>query len=298
MDEEGTILKYIQAASAPSRDFFLSTACSAVYNLRLQESGLSCHSMVGLLLIAMYMNSYQHLYAIVVTIMEDRNLIARIETDLPRTFMETSEMIYPDNFWGGKLPRFVPSGFDFKEIFVDNQLNFDLAVVELKELLKLVNTNVDQAVVTAKIKELAVNSNLPYLGVFRLQLFIPLAALCGLVLKEYLFHADYIEPASSGSGGSLSALDEAGFEKHRHPDILLNVCSHVGLPRRHSLGECLVCESHRGQQRYDLFLYGQDLFHLFLEDGVYVVKLKRFNSKEWENISMITQERLRTEDCG
>jgi hypothetical protein len=41
---QGNVLRYIRAASAPSRDFFLSTAASAIYNLRMQEVGLGCHT--------------------------------------------------------------------------------------------------------------------------------------------------------------------------------------------------------------------------------------------------------------
>jgi hypothetical protein len=47
--------------------------------------------------------------------------------------------------------------------------------------------------------------------VFWLQLFIPLAALCGLVLPNKLFHADCIEPVEGADKDSFSALNEAGF---------------------------------------------------------------------------------------
>ena len=298
MDEQGTILKYMKAASAPSRDYFLSAATSAIYNLQLKEVGLSCHSMVGLLLIAMYMNRYQHFHAIVGTITKDSCLFKKMQTDLPGTYLETSDILFPNNFWGGKHPRFSPSGFNFKEVFVENQFNFELAVRELKELLKLVNTCDDRKVVTAKIKEMAANSNLPGLAVFRLQLFLPLAALCGLILPQHLFHADYIEPAADIENGSFTTLNAAGFDIHRHQDALLNICGQVGLPRRHSLGECLTCESHRRLKRHDLFLHGQDLFHHFLIDTVYSVKRKRYNFKEWENISFVSQLRLQEENCG
>jgi hypothetical protein len=186
----------------------------------------------------------------------------------------------------------------FNEVFVDNPFNFDLGVVELKELLKLVNSCDDKSLVTRKLKEMALSSNLPGLNVFRLQLFIPLAALCGLVLPQYLFHADYIEPVEGIKGGSFSALSKAGFPNRRHQDVLLNVCGQVGLPRRHSLGECLVCESHRSVKRYDMFMYGQHLFHLFFIDQVYSVKMKRYNSNEWEDIVFIAQEQLLRENCG
>jgi hypothetical protein len=113
-----------------------------------------------------------------------------------------------------------------------------------------------------------------------------------LVLPEKLYHADYIEPAEGLSNGSVSVLNEAGFERHRHADTLLNICGQVGLPRRLSLGECLTCESHRSQKRFDLFLQGQDLFHLFLMGDVYSIKRKRYNSNEWESMSMFNQTRL------
>ena len=198
----------------------------------------------------------------------------------------------------GKHPRFSPSGLDFKKVFVDDQFKFGLAVIELKELLKLVNTTLDWVAVMAKIKEMAGSSNLPGLNVFRLQLFIPLAALCGLVLPSNLFHADYIEPAEGVNDGSFSALNAAGLEKHRHSDALLNICGWVGLPRRHSLGECLTCESHRRLKRFDLFLHGQDLFHLFLLDDVCSVKRKRCASNEWEAMSTTTRTKLQSEDCA
>jgi hypothetical protein len=291
-------LTYIRAATAPSRDLFLSLAASAVSNLRVPEEGLCFHTTIGMLLIAIYMNTYQHLHAIASVIEGDEVYLERIQTDLPGTYWEISEKLYPGSFWGGKHPRFSPSGMNFKEVFVDNKTNFKVAVSELKELLKVVNTTTDRAAVTAKIMEMAESSNLPGLNVFRLQLFIPLAALCGLVLAENLFHADYIEPAEGVNNGSFSALNEAGFERHRHSDTLLNICGQVGLQRRHSLGESLTCESHRGQKRYDLFIQGQDLFHLFWEDKVYKVRRKRYNTMEWEAISMTSRTRLHLEDCG
>jgi hypothetical protein len=61
--------KEIILASAPSRDFFLSAAASAVYSLQeKEEKGLDCDTIFGLLLIAIYMSSYQQLYTILLTI--------------------------------------------------------------------------------------------------------------------------------------------------------------------------------------------------------------------------------------
>jgi hypothetical protein len=288
----------IVVASAPSRDFFLSAAASAICNLR-QAGGLGCHTLVGLLLIAIYMSSYEQLHTIMRTIKEDPKRLERIKTDLPGAYWDASVGIF-EKFWGGAPARFAPSGFDFKETFVDNKPKFELAVVQLKELLKLVNTSseAEAAAVTRKIKEMADSVQLPYLNVFRLQLFIPLAALCGLVLPDHLCHADYIEPSDSVENGSLSTLMNAGFPMHRHSDTLLNICGQVGLPRRLSLGEGLACESHRRLKRFDLFIHSQDLFHLFLKDTGYLVQVKRFNSKIWEPIAVIDLEVMRLDDCA
>jgi hypothetical protein len=95
-------------------------------------------------------------------------------------------------------------------------------VGELKELLQFTNTTLERSAVTALIKAMADSSKLPGINVFWFQLFIPLAALCGLVLPEKLYHADYIEPSEGLSNGSFSILNEAGFERHRHAFLFLD----------------------------------------------------------------------------
>jgi hypothetical protein len=59
---EEVICTFIKVASSPTRDTFLSLAASAVNNLQLQEEDRGCHATVGILLIAMYMSTYQHFY--------------------------------------------------------------------------------------------------------------------------------------------------------------------------------------------------------------------------------------------
>jgi hypothetical protein len=44
-----------------------------------------------------------------------------------------------------------------------------------------------------------------------------------------LFHADCIKPAEGVEKDSFSALNEAGFERHRHSDTFFNVRGQVGL---------------------------------------------------------------------
>jgi hypothetical protein len=91
IDGQGNHIRYIRMASAPSRDFFLSAAASVIYNLRLKEVDIGCDTMVGMILIAMYMCWYQHLHAIGVAIKGDPGLVKRIQSDLPGTYYEISE---------------------------------------------------------------------------------------------------------------------------------------------------------------------------------------------------------------
>ncbi len=290
--------KQITLASAPSRDFFLSAAASAVYSLQEKEEFcLDCGTIVGLLLISIYMSSCRQLHIILLTIRDDAKLLERIKTDLPGVYCDASKRLFP-KFWGGGDQRFCTSAFEFHDIFVEDYPRFERAVAELKELLKLVNSSLDSSVVAAKIKVMARSASLPCLHVFRLQLFIPLAALCGLILPDHLFHADHIEPSEGVTNGSFSALTEAGIPRHRHSDALMNICGQVGLQRRLSFGECLACESHRSRKRCDLFMYGQNLFHLFHHASGHCVQLKRFNSKTWEPITCVTKQVLQSGDCA
>jgi hypothetical protein len=290
--------KQITLASAPSRDFFLSAAASAVYSLQEKEEFcLDCGTIVGLLLIAIYMSSHRQLHIILLTVRDDAKLLERIKTDLPGVYCETSEKLFP-KFWGGGEQRFCTSAFDFHHCFVEDHPRFKRAVAELKELLKLVNSSLDSVVVASKTKVMATSASLPHLHVFRLQLFIPLAALCGLVPPDHLFHADHIEPSEGVTNRSFSALTDAGIPRHRHSDALMNICGQVGPQQRLSFGECLACESHRSRKRCDLFMHGQNLFHLFLHASDHFVQLKRFNSKTWEPITHVTKQVLQSEDCA
>jgi hypothetical protein len=151
---------------------------------------------------------HEQLHTVMLTIKEDPTLLERIKTDQPGACWDTSVDLFK-KFWGGAPARFAPSGFDFKETFFDDKPKLEQeAVVQLKELLKLVgaSSEAEATAMTMKTKEIADSAKLLHLDVFRLQLFIPLAALCGLVLPDHLFCADCIETSESVDNGSLSAL--------------------------------------------------------------------------------------------
>jgi hypothetical protein len=127
IDGQGNNNRLIRMASAPSRDFLLSAAASAICNLRLKEVDIGCDTMVGMILIAMCMCSCQHLHAIGVAIKGDPGLVKRIKSDLPGTHYEMSEeRLFPGKFWGGKHPCFSPSGFDFERFSSRTRSTFRL----------------------------------------------------------------------------------------------------------------------------------------------------------------------------
>ena len=61
------------------------------------------------------------------------------------------------------------------------------------------------------------------IALFKLQFFIPMAALCGLVKETSLRFADMIKHSDGFTGGSHAALESAGFQPHQFGYILLNL---------------------------------------------------------------------------
>jgi hypothetical protein len=59
-----------------------------------------------------------------------------------------------------------------------------------------------------------------------------------------------------------------------------------------------MCESDRRKKRFDLFMHGQDSFHLFKEDMACLAQQKGFQSTAWEPVSAISQKMLQPEDCS
>jgi hypothetical protein len=185
---------YITAASAPSRHYFLSLAASTIYDIRFMEN-CDLDLILGLLLIALYQNQFHHFHCILMHITEDDELCAKMIGDLPQTYYKASELLFLGKFCSGIHPRFHASGFSFREVFVENKNNFGTAVTELKESLKIVHNLEDTAALIEIISQVSYGAKLPHISIFRLQLFLPLAALCGLVLSDKLFLADVIQPS-------------------------------------------------------------------------------------------------------
>jgi hypothetical protein len=182
-------------------------------------------------------------------------------------------------------------------VFVENKNNFGTAVTELEEFLKIVNNLKDTAALNEIISQVSHGAKLPHISIFCLQLFLPLAALCGLVLSDKLFLADVIQPSLEITNGSHTALSNAGFELHQYSYVMKNVCTFLKLPARESIGEALICESQRHHKHLDLFIYGQALMHLFMDGSDYEAMRKKFNSMEWEAIVQVTEDELRTFQC-
>jgi hypothetical protein len=202
--------------------------------------------------------------------------------------------LFPGKFWEGLEPRFRSSNFNFQKEFVEDDTQFERAIRKLKELLKVTNTTTDPKVVNQHLLEKSGDPALPYVGLFRLQLFLPLASLCGLVRKDQLFLADFIEPDPAIATGSYATLLASGFAPHQHSSTLKNVCRMVNLQPRETTGEALVCECGRKRKRLDLFVYGQHLLHLFKEpSNEYMVRIKKFGSKHWQDIDIVSDDRLK-----
>jgi hypothetical protein len=126
--------------------------------------------------------------------------------------------------------------------------------------------------------------NFPGFGIFSLQFYLPILAHLGLLSSNALHYADAIQPANDFTGGTYTKLVDFGIHEKQFEYVLLNLCQLFGFNRRLSIGESITCEGHRKREVNDLFFKGQTLFHLFLDNNTYVVKMKPYETSLWVDV--------------
>jgi len=246
----------------------------------------------GFLLVALHYGSYFQYYIIMGYLLEHDlmehlvehgNLDSLSVEEIPGMFWRVSGQVFEfSSFLGGIHPRIQATNFKFNETFVQNPRRFSTQVDVLVQILSAVNNEsfLSESAFFGYLREKS--KELSGLGLFKLQFFVPLAALCGLVRGPALKYADMIEPAEGASGGSHTVLSTY-FQPHQFSYVLRNICSEFGLQRREMTGECITCEGVRKKKRFELYFPGQSLFHLFWDEssGVYSSMKKLFGTVGW-----------------
>ena len=278
----GTSQLYVECPSSPTRDYHLSSVISRIDEIK-EKFRPPTRLLLGYLLIAIHSPSYFQYYVIMGHLLSNENLSELALEQLPLLFWNVSTNVFCfPSFLGGLRPRIQATAFDFSATYVNNTQNFVADVHVLQQILLSVNNNSFSGLSHFHEYLGGQSEGMNGIALFKLQFFLPMAALCGLVRPASLKYADLIHPADGPEGGSHATLTAHGFQPHQFGYVILNLCQRMGFQRRESIGECLTCESHRTIKRFDLFYPGQSLHHMFLGGNhEYTVKKKPFGERQW-----------------
>ena len=77
---------------------------------------------------------------------------------------------------------------------------------------------------------------------------------------------------------------EGEIPADRHQLTLRQICEYLKVGVSEATGESCACVANKKKCCYDLFYYGQNLYHLFIlpNNMGCVVKYKKFDSQDWE----------------
>jgi hypothetical protein len=266
--------------TTPKREYWLSAAVHW-----LERMKLTTNQMIEMLFVAGYQNNFHYFYAIG----EEMSKRSFEPTEHPSEYYYARSMEMFGNFVGGPQPRYSPPGVHYKESFLNDKTKLKTVVACLRELLEWFNGREEtEKVPMSAVKERlqACHKDLGAIGKveyaeFRLQIFIQMAALSGVVLKPSLLLADFAYPVKGMA--SYNHLHEKGqVEECDFEDAMEQLKHELQMPTagRNEI-ETALCESMPGRylQKYDVFFWGQDLYRLTKEG---LVECKRWDTVVWK----------------
>jgi hypothetical protein len=277
-------VEVINTRACPSRDFYISAATSRIHEVMINLSP-PIDFLIGLIVIALTMSSYEQYYIVLGYLLENKLLDTTRVSDLPKLFYDTSQVVFEFKcFVGGKYPRTQSKAFDFKVQYVENTTRFLQSISNFVDIRNNVNNGGLRDIKHYFQYLHDQTKNFPGFGIFSLQFYLPILAHLGLLSSNALHYADAIQPANDFTGGTYTKLVDFGIHEKQFEYVLLNLCQLFGFNRRLSIGESITCEGHRKREVNDLFFKGQTLFHLFLDNNTYVVKMKPYETSLWVDV--------------
>lgn len=240
---DGSTVESVASPTTATRDYHMSSVVS-----RIDEAKRCINPclkiLVGLFLIALHYGSYYQ-YCIIFDYILRHGFLKDLELrDLPRLWWDVSSDIFKfESFFGGKCPRMQPSQMDFKKSYVDDPDAFCCSVSHLKDIRQKVNTLSFHSNSAYYLYLQNKTTSIPYIGLFKLQFFLPMCALAGMIVSDALRYADIIQPAGNMSGGSYNALKGANVPEHQFSFVLKNICRKFGFLSRLSIGEAIACDA-------------------------------------------------------
>ncbi len=265
--------------TTPKREYWLSAAVHW-----LERMDLTPDQMIEMLFVAGYQNNFHFFHAIA----EEMSQRCFKPTDHPSEFYYERSMELFGNFVGGPHPRYSPPGVDYKKSFLMVKKRLKSVVACLRDLLEWFNVQhvkekVPMRVVKERLqachRELATIGKAEY-AEFRLQIFVQMAALSGVVLKARPLLADFAYPVKGMA--SYAHLHETGQVEECNFEQAMEQLKHeLQMPNagKNEI-ETTLCESTPGRflQKSDVFFFGQDLYRLTKEG---MVECKRWSTVAW-----------------
>jgi hypothetical protein len=191
-------------------------------------------------------------------------------------------------FVGGPDARYSPPGVRYELSFLNEKTRLQSVVACFRNLLEWFNGQQEQEKVPAwAVKERlqACHQELQTIGKaecaeFRLQIFVQLAALSGVVLKASPLLADFAYPVK-GMASYTHLHDMGQVEECNFEEAMEQLKHELQMPTagKNEI-ETALCESTPGRflEKFDVFFFGQDLYRLTKEGRV---ECKRWRTVVW-----------------
>ena len=277
----GGSVPLIELRAGVSRDLWMSMA---THVLRLARAALvkKPQLFLELLLIALHQSGWLYLHLTISSMLKTGDLEGDdlAAGDVSRMYLETTNRLF-GTFHCGSKTRFNVGGCDFEQVYIENAKSFSEALGGLQEFLVWADMAVGVGPDQLQDRMDEVLPSLPGINYFRLQMFLPLCGLCGL-LPRNLAIVDVCFPVEGR--GSYKSLVEAGVKKDRFGKYFSLISNHFGVdPRRTTWPEMMCCEMRDSRaDATDVFIKDQSLSIITLcGDGEYQLWVKEFNQLDW-----------------
>ena len=282
----------IQILTGVGRNLWLSAAWTQIHRLgnSYDERGV-----VQLLMVTAWQNSFQRFWEVCCRMEQYQS-----ESFYPiyEYYRVARELFYEpgkekgQEMYGGEDPRFGPIGFDFKDVFgtVEHQKRdvVDRIVDIILDMCDVINGFTDHRIDHTRVLGLVESTAQKIriegrceLGPFRLMIVLQSCAYLGVRLRRRANMRDIFFPVKGS--GSWSHLSDAGVPDANIESACLEIQRELSTTKRFvwmEEVEAVLCESKPGRllQKYDTFIFGQNLFQMD-DDGI--VWIKHFGDKNW-----------------
>jgi hypothetical protein len=282
-----TIIHIMKPRAGISRDYWFSMAADVLRRAKC----LVLDDIFELLLIALYQSSWVYFYITVKTMIEDGSGHLSVPNKPPGTvaalYCQTCCTLFGGSFHCGVLKRFQISNIDFPLVYLNNAgvtEAFTAAMASLVDLRDWAEMAMDCESTDLKEKLQAIVPSLPFIAEFRLQMFLPLCGLSGLLVHN-LGIVDVAYPCVGK--GSHQTLTELHLKEGRVDQFMSLMSQHLQIvPHRSSLIEGILCEMKDSRRDVcDIMIKGQSLSEVRVnvvnKKKVYQLRVKQYGEREW-----------------